>query len=593
MRRLYVCVVLAVAAAAHAQPLPPEGDQTPLSPTTAAVMELPRDTPSARMIVLAALIDLDEKELAATEFQALDGLGLGDEAKADLALEFGTARMLQVARLEGAAEGAREFALSCLAAANARLTSPERLQELVGQLASDSAFDRRAAVADLAATGTDGAVKCFETLAATEDEQTRAYLLAALIELHPASDEPLLTLLYNSEGRLLSDCAELAGELRLGAAAPALVAALQDDQAAQAAAVALQKTGSRTAGSPAAMLRGELDKLSQQLFPAAAEASPAEPETEALVTTWWLWDPETSMFAPMETSRQNLPVLRAARVGHALLREPGASDADRRRALVFAIAEAEILGRGLSAETKAAVDDLPSDRLSAALGQAIDHGLVVPVERLAAMLADRGDASVLMSAGLGLGGTTVSPLVSGVLAADDRIRWACLETVMRLGPQERFAGESYVPKALVGFVETALPVPGVPQAPTDQAAQALDWLAGLLGDAGPYDELPRYARVAERSVYVLGLTEPSIRVLAAAGTGPSQRTLLEYASSAAGDVGLRAAAAEAFERSVEQFGKRITGADILRQYERYNASGAGRKEEQERLGRILDVLEEK
>ncbi len=595
MKRPLLCVGLAFAWAAstHAQTLPPDGAEAPLSPTVAAVLELPRDTPSGRMIVLMALVDLEETQLAAKEFQALEALGLGDDAKADLALEFGTARLLQLARLDSKAEGAREFALSCLAAANTRLTSPERLQGLVAQLASDSAFDRRAAVADLAATGTAGAVKCLEALAGTEDERTRGYLLAALIDLHPAVDEPLLTLLYSAEGRLLRDCAELAGELRLGAAAPALIAALQDDEAAQAAAVALRKTGSRTVARPAAVLRGELDRLTEQLFPRETGAGPETLTAENLPATWWLWDAATSMFAPMEISQKDLPVLRAARVGHALMREPGASDSDRRRALVFAIAEAHILGRELSAETRSAIDGLESDRLSTALGQAVDHGLVVPVERLAAMLADRGDASVLMSAGLGLGGETVSPLVSGVLSQDDRVRWACLEAIMRLKPQERFAGESYVPKALVGFVEAVLPAPGVAQPPIDQAAQSLVWLAGLLDDAGPYDELPRYARIAERSVYVPGLGEPSIRVLASAGTGPSQRALLEYASSAAGDDALRTAAAEAFEQSVERFGKRITGADILRQYDRYNASGASRREEQERLGRILDVLEEK
>jgi hypothetical protein len=87
-----------------------------------------------------------------------------------------------------------------------------------------------------------------------------------------------------------------------------------------------------------------------------------------------------------------------------------------------------------------------------------------------------------------------------------------------------------------------------------------------------------------------GLSEPSIRVLAALGTAASQSALADYASASSLPIEARRRAAEALAGSLRQFGTQLTSREILRQYDRYNATSDNADSEQV-LGQILDNLE--
>jgi hypothetical protein len=141
----------------------------------------------------------------------------------------------------------------------------------------------------------------------------------------------------------------------------------------------------------------------------------------------------------------------------------------------------------------------------------------------------------------------------------------------------------------------ALPVEPMADAPrrTAQAAQALDWLATLLTEGLPYDELRRDARLVNRLLFTAELNERAIRVLAALGTAESQAALADYASAPALPIEGRRRAADALADSLARFGAQLTSDQILRQYDRYNASETADAETQDVLGGILDALEGK
>lgn len=124
-----------------------------------------------------------------------------------------------------------------------------------------------------------------------------------------------------------------------------------------------------------------------------------------------------------------------------------------------------------------------------------------------------------------------------------------------------------------------------------QAAQALDWMATLLqSPAAPYDLREEIRRVYEL-VHVPGLRRHAINVLAHANAAAAQRVLVDLASDLLVDVDDRRLAATAFRVNVYQHGTLLTRAELLRQYDRYNASATADEATQDVLGSVLDTLE--
>jgi hypothetical protein len=134
---------------------------------------------------------------------------------------------------------------------------------------------------------------------------------------------------------------------------------------------------------------------------------------------------------------------------------------------------------------------------------------------------------------------------------------------------------------------------GTPEERTKQAAQALEWLASLLEEDHPYDEMLRDADVASQTIYVPELLEPSLKVLAALGTAGSQQALVDFASNPTAAAEDRQNSARAFAASVQRHGKLLTPTEVAVQFDRYNASETLDKQTQQVLGYLLDVLEDK
>jgi CheY-like chemotaxis protein len=129
-----------------------------------------------------------------------------------------------------------------------------------------------------------------------------------------------------------------------------------------------------------------------------------------------------------------------------------------------------------------------------------------------------------------------------------------------------------------------------------RAGQALVWLTQLLqlpsaiaGNA--YHELRRSGQIAEQTLYQPELAAASLRLLEHLGTADSQLTLLDYASDKTLPMENRQAAMASFATSVDQSGILLTTEQIHAQYDRYNASQSDELQNQQILGKLLDVLE--
>lgn len=130
--------------------------------------------------------------------------------------------------------------------------------------------------------------------------------------------------------------------------------------------------------------------------------------------------------------------------------------------------------------------------------------------------------------------------------------------------------------------------------PQDRAAmsgQALKWLGELLARDHTFYDLHRQAPVVTAALYMPAMTDRAIDALALLGTPDSQRALVDFASHLSVPVAAREQAAHGFATSVQRHGILLTEAEILRQYDRYNASQTLDAGTQQVLASLLDSIE--
>lgn len=692
-------------------------EATARSAAVATVLDAPRKTPAERLASVFTLLDLGEVDVAGVLLAPVLQEKLSDKDRAELVEQFGTARFLNLARRDRPADegaplaGARQFARRCLQAAAEQARDPQRVAKLVAQLNDPSPDVRNAARVDLAVTGTAGAQACLEALAQETDESRRANLLLALTRLRPEVDPLVLAVLADGAGHLLRDVAELAGHTGMLSAAPFLAAIAVKSQSEPEVVATAQAALVRLGLSPADLTdaRGLLNNEIQRL-----EASePLRMSVDLLDSTWWIWRPAAQEDGAGELLSVDLSpdAMRAAtleRFARTLIACGQANSVDRQLAEIYRLQ----LPTALLGTNDDNLSNFSLDELSGVLAAAVERNCIVAAIRCAQALGERGDAAALTSFD-----SRPTPLAQALSHPDRGLRFAALEAVMKIAPQQSFAGASNVPKALWQFVAGA----GTPQAvaaslvatrasdwagqlrslgydaiPADtgrgaleaairsprlalvlvdsdigrpllrevlyqlrsarttarvpvavlsslpnldrvqrleeadplllavarpqsrevlenivqrlsekettlgsseerlqQAAAALQWIAQLQETGHPYDEFLRESHLANLSLQVPELLEPSLRVLTVLGTADSQRTLVDLATDISAPIETRQQALAAFAKSVERFGKLLTPTQISLQFDRYNASESESRESQQVLGHLLDILEGK
>lgn len=123
------------------------------------------------------------------------------------------------------------------------------------------------------------------------------------------------------------------------------------------------------------------------------------------------------------------------------------------------------------------------------------------------------------------------------------------------------------------------------------AQQALGWLADAKATPERVYDLRRVEPAVLAALAWADTAPAAARAAARLGSPAAQRALVDWASQNALPIERRQAAAEAFRASVAEWGLLLTTTEILRQYERYNASERLDAQTQALLGGLLDVIE--
>lgn len=471
-------------------------EETQRDPTVATILALPRKTPVDTLVAVFTLLDLGKQPMAAKLLAPLLQRQLTPAEQANLVTHFGSAKFLQLSRISLAEgkiptngdsangslfEGVHQFATNCLKAAADRNHDPKRIASLVAQLHDPQAEQRLAARVDLQTTGTTGVVACLQALAILDTESTteadhldqRTHLMTALVDLHPATDAPLLAMLSSCSnsgdrnGLLARDLAEVAGHLRIPSAIPwlaKLVACAPDSRAYPIARQALAEMGISppTSGAVRSLVLHKMNRL--QKVGLAAEQNPI---------LWWRWSPGKRQLTAHEYSSAQLNTLTLARLSSLLVSCGNPSPSEQRLALIYALE-----GLPLNEDSRQLADDAQTDQGQVPLGEHLANSLRIDSLHLDSLHLDQWSAdqwSVTLSEAINRGrlnaamavirilgqlgdkGALASskgrpaPLVRTLRHPHPELRFTALSTVMELAPEKSFAGSSYLPEALWDF----------------------------------------------------------------------------------------------------------------------------------------------
>ena len=127
----------------------------------------------------------------------------------------------------------------------------------------------------------------------------------------------------------------------------------------------------------------------------------------------------------------------------------------------------------------------------------------------------------------------------------------------------------------------------------DHSDFAIEWLAKVSQSPEDYTfyDLNSHRDELGKLIYSVGWENSASQILAGLGTPESQRILVDFASEKTQPVDKRMMAANAFAKSVEANGLLLTRGEIMRQYERYNASEKDSVKSQQVFGSLLDAIE--
>lgn len=685
------------------------------SPAVQAILETKPTTPKELARAAKILADLERPDLAKKYLSTVLAANLDQQALAALQAELGSPVFIELGSRKDLAPEGTQLADAVLAAAQAELTAPKRLAQLVSELNAPTADVRFMAMDQLRRARGAAVGPLLAVLADPAKKAEHANVLAALVRLKSDAIGPLLGVIETGGPALKAEAIRGLSEMQARGAAIYLLAPFAaKDAAPQVAAAAKGALERMLGGLPSPTEAATVLAKRAKSYLDFREPLTVDEEDRVEI---WSWDAAQKQPVAKTYSRGDAYRLYAAwlaRDAHAIAPD----DPQIRRLYLAAILEEAAYANGLDnplpdAPGTAAAEaaGFGNDVLQGLLSYAMDEGYWAAATAAARLLGEKGTALELL-----YNRAEPGPLVVAVGQPDRRLRFAAAEAVVKLAPTQPYAGSSEVLDAIAYFagtsgtrraivagpvsaesmrvagylaalgyeVDTAVngrglirlaldspdyelalvdsslfgPTPELllqqlrhdcrtamlpvgilarsdqnyqaghaashdrlaaafPRPHTDEDAQAIvaevialagpelvphearmqeaaaaiEWLAQLSNSSQKIYDLLRVQDEMLAAQFVPELGPAAMNVLGSLGTPESQKDLVDVASRWTQPLGLRQAAAAAFEKSVRQYGIQLTAAQILQQYDRYNESANRDAETQRVLGSILDTIE--
>ncbi|HEY2148137.1 MAG TPA: hypothetical protein VGH32_09380, partial [Pirellulales bacterium] len=453
----------------------------PPDPAVDTIVESKPTTPHGMLQAAISLSALDRPDLAKQFLDQILAAKPDPAALADLARQFGSDTLLQLASNKSLNPQAQRVVDQVFAAAAAERHDPARLSAFVKQLSDPSPERQRDAATALRDAGAAAVPLLLGALA--DPAQAKAHALAheVLVSIGQGAVPPLVAAIAAPNSAIQAAAIAALGEIRSQQdIVPYLLVPYLSPKSAlevrQAAGTALkQLVGSLpTKADAVTILSREARSYLKRERPLAGD------ETDNVAI--WQWDPAANTLIAQAYPPARASAFIAARLAADLLTLEPQSIAHRRTYLISLLE---------SAVYRAGIDNpLPTgpgteyeqaarfgiDAVNDALAEALATGHVAAAKAAAQVLGDSGDVRLLIA-----GGTKPSPLVQALRSHDRRLRVAAAEAVMKLKPTAPFAGSSYLTDVLADMSGAMGHRRAVIAFPTLQILQELAGMTNSLG----------------------------------------------------------------------------------------------------------------
>jgi CheY-like chemotaxis protein len=452
----------------------------PEDPAVQAVLESHPQTPADLLRAIDILVDLNQAALAKPFVEQLSKEQLDLAAKAALAAQFNSAKLLKLARNEELSPALGTLVDDILKSAEAFRRDPQRLAEWATHLNDPNETVQAQAVLALLRAREAAVAPLVAILADAKRTGEHAMAKRVLVQLGDLAIQPLLGALESPDSQLKTQVIEVLGSLRAADAAAALLAPsispAGTPELRQAAARALQSIGQRAPTAPEAM------KLLEQAARRALERSRDASLESAAGAEVWHWNAKRGQSMPIQYDTTGAALATAARLSRDLYRlDP--NDPTRRRLYLTTLLQAAKFRNGLdkplptgAGTAHAVAAHFGPHIVQDVLIDAMANGYVPAATAAAEILGDIGSATLLADAG-----AKASPLALAAQSSDRRLRFAAIRSILKYKPSEPFAGSSHVADGL-GFFAGSYGVPRILVVhPRSDEGQKIAGLAAELG----------------------------------------------------------------------------------------------------------------
>lgn len=361
--------------------------------------------------------------------------------------KFGGAMFLRLFRDKRYAPEGMELGTMVLDAATQAARDPALLNQLISQLRDPAAEIRHAALVDLRSGGTASVVALIKVLADSGRAPEHAIVRRALANLGSVSIEPLLGSLDSGDAMLTAQAFVVLSKLGSGKVIPYLLGpyAIQPETSTlhKAARYSLLKLVGDVPDRARAqsMLAGHVDQFLKGKLTSRVDH-------EDLVTLWG-WDPARGEPVSTRFLAEEASLIMAARLASDLYAiDP--KNVDHQRLYVMTLLEATKLRNGVDQPLPlgegtfhAAAVQLGQDVMSDVLAYAIRLDRAPAATGAIEILGDIGDVKLLQTAD-----GRASTLALALIHPNRRVRFAAVEAIMKIDPQQPFPGASYLTETL-------------------------------------------------------------------------------------------------------------------------------------------------
>ena len=399
-----------------------------------------------------------------------------DRVMAALVHQLGPDLLLRFAReKELQPEGAQAVEM-VFASTEEILRNPERIERLIKELSSPSLGLRRMARVDLRQVGAAAVQPLLNALLDATRSAEHVPVQAALVELAPVSQGPLLAALDAPDPRFQAQLFEILGRIHSPAVPPRLVGPATSASTPAIARAAARDSLQRLTGhsmSPADAERFLERRVRELLGQTLRPASNVE-QVEV-----WQWDAEKKTAVRHQVLAADANLAEASRLASDLYSLAGGEGERLRLRLLTNLELAKTLGGVERPLAKSPIVDQATKAgaavMSAVLADAMHDNRPIAAVAAAEVLGKIADPAALVDKS-----QKETPLVAALRHPDRRLRFTAAQAIVRIQPRETFPGVSRLAETLA-YYSAATGVRrvliGHPQAEQGQAI--VGWLRDL------------------------------------------------------------------------------------------------------------------